>query len=207
MGKPPSLIFTETLGSKDVRRWVTAALLFYGAMAAAAWAWRTGLEGEPLLYSSREDAEQGLRLWVDAGSGAIVAAGLIGASRWLTLRTEAGRALAVELARLLGALRIWQIALLALASGLGEELFFRGALQPRVGLVLASLVFGLVHLLPSWPLALWSLFAVGAGFLFGLLFDETGNLLAPVVAHVLVNAINLRWLVQRYTPGRSPRTC
>jgi membrane protease YdiL (CAAX protease family) len=183
---------------------VTTALLFYGAMAAAAWAWRTGLGGEPLLYAGTEGAERGLRLWVDAGSGAVVAAGLVGASRWLTLRTEAGRTLAVELARVLGVLRIWQIALLALASGLGEELFFRGALQPRVGLLLASLLFGLVHLLPSWPLALWSLFAAVAGLLFGLLFDVTGNLLAPVIAHVLVNAINLRWLVLRYGPGHSP---
>jgi membrane protease YdiL (CAAX protease family) len=136
---------------------------------------------------------------LDVGSGAAVAVGLIGASRWLTRRTQVGRELAVELARLLGALRIWQIALLALASGLGEELFFRGALQPRVGLVPASLLFGLAHLLPSWPLALWSLFAAVAGLVFGLLFDGTGNLLAPVIAHVLVNAINLRWLVLHYT--------
>jgi membrane protease YdiL (CAAX protease family) len=177
---------------------VNAALLFYAAMAAAAWVWRTGLGGESLLYASAEGAERGLRLGVDAGCGVVVAAGLIGASRYLTRRTEAGRALAVELARLLGGLRIWQIVLLALASGLGEELFFRGALQPRVGLVLASLVFGLFHLLPSWPLALWSLFAAVAGLLLGLLFDGTGNLLAPVVAHVLVNAINLRWLALRY---------
>ena len=184
-----------------MRRWVTTALLFYGAMAAAAWVWRTGLEGEPLLYASAEGAVRGLRVMVDAGSGVAVAAGLIGASRLLTRRTEAGRALAVELARVLGTLRIWQIALLALTSGLGEELFFRGALQPRVGLVLASLLFGLVHLLPSWPLALWSLFAAVAGLLFGLLFDLTGNLLAPVIAHVLVNGINLRWLVLRYPPG------
>ena len=178
-----------------------AALLFYGTMAAAAWVWRTGFEGELLLYASPEGAARGLHVMVDAGSGAAVATGVIGVARLLTRRTEAGRALAVELARALGPLRIWQIALLALASGIGEELFFRGALQPRVGLVLASLLFGLVHLLPSWPLALWSLFAAVAGLLFGLLFDLTGNLLAPVIAHVLVNAINLRWLVLRYAPG------
>ena len=84
---------------------------------------------------------------------------------------------------------------------LGEELFFRGALQPSVGLLVASLLFGLAHLLPSWPLVLWSLFAALAGLLFGLLYEATGSLVAPVVAHVLVNALNLRWLVRRYGPG------
>ena len=34
--------------------------------------------------------------------------------------------------------------------------------------------------------------------MFGALFALTGNLLAPVVAHAAINAINLRWLGQRY---------
>jgi membrane protease YdiL (CAAX protease family) len=183
-----------------VRHWVPAALLFYGALAAAAWGWRVGLAGEPLLYASAEAASRGLRL-LDAGVGVAAAALLIAGSRVLTRRTDPGRALAIELARVLGALRSPQIVVLALASGLGEELFFRGALQPSVGLVVASLLFGLAHLLPSWPLVLWSLFAALAGLLFGLLYEATGNLVAPVVAHVLVNALNLRWLVRRYGPG------
>lgn len=186
-----------------MRRWVPTALLFYAALAAAAWIWRTGLGGEALFYSSTEAAARGTRVLVDVGSGAAVAAALIAVSRLLTRRSVAGRALAVELGRVLGALPTWQTVVLALASGIGEELFFRAALQPRVGLWLASLLFGLAHLLPSWPLALWSLFAGLAGLLFGLLFDATGNLLAPVTAHVLVNALNLRWLVRRYAPSGS----
>jgi membrane protease YdiL (CAAX protease family) len=38
---------------------------------------------------------------------------------------------------------------------------------------------------------LWTLFAVVAGSLFGGLMLWRGNLLAPVVAHFLVNAVNL----------------
>ena len=47
----------------------------------------------------------------------------------------------------------------------------------------------------------WTGFAIGAGFLFGALFVWTGNLLAPVTAHVVVNGVNLPRLVRRYGPA------
>ena len=41
---------------------------------------------------------------------------------------------------------LWGAILLGLLSGFGEELLYRGALQPTLGLVLTSLVFALHHL-------------------------------------------------------------
>ena len=106
--------------------------------------------------------------------------------------------LARELGALLGRLALAECLLLAAVSGVAEEAFFRGALQPRVGLVAASLIFGLAHFAPKRELAPWTVFSIGAGFLLGALFDATGNLLAPVVAHVLINAVNLRMIATRY---------
>jgi membrane protease YdiL (CAAX protease family) len=83
---------------------------------------------------------------------------------------------------------------LALSSGIAEEALFRGALQPVVGLVWASLLFALAHLVPRRELLPWSLFSLAAGFLLGGLYAATGNLVAPIVAHVVVNAANLRRL-------------
>jgi membrane protease YdiL (CAAX protease family) len=40
---------------------------------------------------------------------------------------------------------LWEWLLLALAAGIGEELLFRGALQPVMGLAGTSLLFALVH--------------------------------------------------------------
>jgi membrane protease YdiL (CAAX protease family) len=97
----------------------------------------------------------------------------------------------------LGPLSTRDCLVLALLSGIAEEALFRAALQPDVGLVAASLLFGLAHLAPRRELAPWTLFAVAAGLLFGALFDATGNLVAPCVAHFLVNAINLRRLAPR----------
>jgi membrane protease YdiL (CAAX protease family) len=178
------------------------ALLFYGAMAGAA-----GLLGKPLgdgslLYT--EGMPEGIHPLRDLGSGLAAALLLVAVSRGLTLRTRAGDALARRLAEVLGPLSAAEVAILALASGIGEELFFRGALQPWLGLVATSLLFGVAHLVPTRPLALWSVFACAAGLLFGALFELTGNLVAPVVAHVAVNALNLRWLVRRYAPVPTP---
>lgn len=41
--------------------------------------------------------------------------------------------------------RLIDLALISLAAGWGEELFFRGVLQPRIGIVLASVAFVVVH--------------------------------------------------------------
>jgi membrane protease YdiL (CAAX protease family) len=40
--------------------------------------------------------------------------------------------------------------------------------------------------------------------LFGALFYWTGNLVAPVVAHTIVNGVNLPMLVRRYGAGTAP---
>lgn len=178
------------------RRLVSVALVVYGVMAAVAWVWRTALMGEPLLYAGAEPT--GLRPVSDLAAGLATGLGLVALSRWLTVRTPSGEALARRLAEVVGPLTGGQIAVLALSSGIAEEAFFRGALQPRLGLLAASALFGLAHLVPSWPLVLWSVFACAAGALFGALFERTGNLVAPVAAHVAVNGLNLRWLVLRY---------
>jgi membrane protease YdiL (CAAX protease family) len=116
-----------------------------------------------------------------------------------------GRVLAEHLAGILGPLSGTQVVILALASGVGEEAFFRGALQPRVGLVAASLLFGLAHLVPRRELLPWAGFALLAGVLLGALFEYTGNLLAPTLAHVVVNGVNLCWLGRAGARGPGPR--
>jgi hypothetical protein len=162
--------------------------------AAALWA---SLSGESLFYASDQAASRGVALLRDAGAGVLVAAVAIFASRELTRRTRWGKELARALGELLGELGPADCVLLALVSGVAEEAFFRGALQPRIGLVAASLLFGLAHFAPRRELVPWTLFSVAAGFALGALFDWTGNLLAPVVAHALINAVNIRALTRR----------
>jgi membrane protease YdiL (CAAX protease family) len=113
-----------------------------------------------------------------------------------------GEELALGLAAIVGRRSVVECIALALVSGVAEEAFFRGALQPRVGWVAASLIFGVVHFVPRRELLPWTVFAIAAGFLLGGLFEATGNLVAPVVAHVAINAVNLWLLGNRYAPER-----
>jgi membrane protease YdiL (CAAX protease family) len=87
---------------------------------------------------------------------------------------------------LAGPARHWYAQLaIGLAAGTGEELLFRGALQPRVGIVLASLLWASFHLqytchgLPSAS----NLYILLLGLLFGALRRRFG-LGTAIAAHV-----------------------
>ena len=118
---------------------------------------------------------------------ATVSAGLL--AYWLL---PALRAIAEELApRLVDGTGSGSLLLLSLFSGVGEEVFFRGAVQQEFGLVAASVLFGIVHVGPDRRYLVWTLWAIAAGFLFGVLYDVSGGLLAPMLAHAAHNAATL----------------
>ena len=179
------------------RRLVAVALVFYGVLAAVAGLWRVGWSRESLLYATEAAAARGVA-WTDLGLGLSAAALVVWLSWEFTRRTRAGEALGRALAGALGPVSMPQCLLLALASGTAEEAFFRGALQPQVGLLAASALFALAHFVPRRELLPWSAFSLAAGFLLGALYELTGNLVAPIAAHVGVNAVNLNLLVRRF---------
>jgi membrane protease YdiL (CAAX protease family) len=90
---------------------------------------------------------------------------------------------------------LFQLAVLAAGAGIGEEALFRGWLQPALadatspalGLVLASLLFGLAHALT----ALYAVLATLIGLYLGLLDLATGNLLVPILVHSVYDFIAL----------------
>jgi membrane protease YdiL (CAAX protease family) len=173
------------------------ALAFYGAVFALILAW-SFWSGDSIFYVSAEAQSRGPAPARDTVVGLAAAAALIYLSDAVARRTRWGEAFARELAAQIGRRSLRDCILLALVSGLVEEAFFRGVLQPRLGLVLASLIFGLAHLVPKRELLPWAGIAMGMGFLLGGLFITTGNLVAPVVTHIGVNAVNLKRLGDRY---------
>jgi membrane protease YdiL (CAAX protease family) len=180
---------------------VRSALLFYGVLGCVALLWRMGQPGDSILHPGPEPpaglgASWPLLLGLAVGGGSLLV------SEALTRWTRAGERLADVLGERLVGIGRGDAMLLALASGTAEEMFFRGALQPAVGLVAASLIFGACHFLPRRDLAVWSVYAVAMGFVLGWLYEAAGHLAAPVAAHVLVNAVNLPRLARR--GGRRP---
>lgn len=86
------------------------------------------------------------------------------------------------------------LLVLGVASGVTEELFFRGLLAPALGLLFSSLAFGALHQLHGRAGWIWAGWAGVMGLLFGSLFLATGSLFGPIVAHATINVINLRFL-------------
>ena len=98
------------------------------------------------------------------------------------------------------------VALLSVAAGWGEELLFRGLVQagladwigPWPAIVLASLLFGLVHFFSP----AYFVMAAGISLYFGWLFWHFESLWIPVIAHALYDFLMLL-VLQRKDRHRS----
>ena len=173
-------------------RFYRAAWIFYLLLAVAG---LVGLaaQGKPIglaLFVARADP------WIDLGAG--VGAGVLLLALWALVRRFARAAQVLEgmLARLIGPLAKSEQVALAVVSAIGEEVFFRGALQSWLGLYAAAALFALLHVGPSRAFRLWTLFAVAGGLVFGALVVWRGALGAAIVAHLVVNQVQLARLAR-----------
>lgn len=105
---------------------------------------------------------------------------------------------------------VWQF----IFSGFGEETYFRGYIQSRVnqefgrpwqmqgisfgpGLLVAALLFGLAHVINNFNPLIgdyrlwwgWGLWTFAGGIFFGLIREKSGSLVAPGIAHGLLDAV------------------
>lgn len=131
--------------------------------------------------------------------GGLIAAGIILASSvlyqiWPTYRASADFYLELVIKPLVWADVFW----LGLLPGLSEELLFRGVLLPTLGLdwygiIGSGLCFGILHMggKQQWPYAIW---AAIVGVVLGYSAVASGNLLIPVMAHIITNwAAGVMW--------------
>jgi membrane protease YdiL (CAAX protease family) len=101
-----------------------------------------------------------------------------------------------------------ELALFGLAAGLGEEMLFRGVLQPALGTVLgpllgegyepaagliaAGVLFGLAHCVTPT----YAVLAALIGFILGGLLLATGNLLVPITTHTVYDLVAIVYLLR-----------
>ena len=101
--------------------------------------------------------------------------------------------------------RHWtDLFVLAMIAGISEEILFRGVLQPwleqawgmNAGLLLSSLLFGLVHAVTP----LYALLATLVSLYLGLCLDygESRNLLTPILIHGLYDFLAFLAIIRSY---------
>lgn len=91
----------------------------------------------------------------------------------------------------------FNIAIMAVAAGVCEELMFRGVMQTwisgfaplAVAVAAPNLLFGVLHM----RTVLYAVIAGLVGVYLGVLYAATGDLLAPVVAHGVYDLIALAY--------------
>lgn len=118
------------------------------------------------------------------------------ASRLSSTRVAWARLIDEEFRELLRPISVRSVPSLAVMSAVSEEMFFRGFLQPHLGLVVTSVLFGLAHVPHNRRLVPWTFAAVLMGLAFGWMFETRGALLAPVLAHFTINYFNLHHLLR-----------
>ena len=111
-------------------------------------------------------------------------------------------------ARLLGRFRLTfsEILLISLCAGVGEEMLFRSAVQPFLGIPITSVLFVAIHgyLNPrDWRLSIYGIFMTGGIAWLGYLAESRG-LLSAIVGHTLIDVYLL--LYMQYTAKSIPVT-
>jgi membrane protease YdiL (CAAX protease family) len=203
----------------QVPRW--QLFLVHTILAAAVTAWcAAGFAGVPELPARRQAGiwarqlglasprparEIGLGLLVGALAWMAVLATMVlialalaafGASRFLPQE-------APTTVLLLASLPWWLRLALSLSAGLVEEVFFRGFLQPRAGVLASTALFVLAHLGYRQPLMLLGVTLLS--LCFAALSWWRQSVWAAVTAHATFDAIQLLWIVPRVleATGRS----
>jgi membrane protease YdiL (CAAX protease family) len=168
---------------------ITAILLL---IVAKAWQFLGSVSLFPVIFSFKA-------VLIGLGSaGLIILASSIIYKIWPAYRRSAQYYLELVLKPLAIPDTLW----LGLLPGLSEELLFRGIMIPALGsgvlaVIISSVLFGVLHLggVQQWPYGVW---ATAVGFLLGMIMIVTGNLLIPIIAHILTNFISsLVWKLEK----------
>ena len=173
------------------------ALAFEGGLVFVAWGLGRALGRWPPVQ------------WrLDIGSfawGVLAVAPLLIALQWSRVSDLAPlqrltRAVSEKVVPLFAGCSALDLLLISIAAGVGEELLFRGVIQPHladwlgpvIGVTLTSLIFGLVH-----PVSItYVAYAALVGLYLGVLAAGLENVVVPITTHALYDFLALYFLTR-----------
>jgi len=173
-------------------------VLVYGTLGAVAVAW-SAARGDFDIY--RGPASTTSKLAASPVIGLMVGLFAVYLSRLAVARLEWARVLHREFHAVVHELSAKEIVILALTSSVGEELFFRGALLPHVGLVGSSVLFAALHMRRDRRFLPWTAMSLVVGLVLGGMYLWLGDLGGPIVAHFTINLLNLHYIAKTELPA------
>ena len=173
------------------RATVIVALYSALGLAAIGWGW---WRGDHNIYEYGE--RNTLMLAISPFVGLAFGLAMVFLSRLAVHSMEWARVLHREFHAVVHELSSREIFLLAVSSSIGEELFFRGAMLPAIGLWPSSALFALMHVRWQWRFLPWTAMSFIMGLAMGVMHMRLGNLGAPIVAHFTINLLNLNYIAK-----------
>jgi membrane protease YdiL (CAAX protease family) len=173
------------------------AYVFEGGLALVAWALGL-LFNHPIAELGRWD---GRALSLGIACSLPMLAGFFACVRWPVGPLRTIKQFADEaIYPLFAPCTLPELATLSFLAGLGEEALFRGLIQgllgqwlgPAAGLILASILFGLLHFITPT----YALLAGLIGVYLGAWYLATENLVVVIVAHGFYDFVALAWLAR-----------
>ena len=220
LGESPEAPFRPEAASIGAQAWPTAGNVVWMAfwvegglvLGAAVLGWLLGHLPWTKVHWNMEDAVWGVLMTGPLWVGLMLGLWLGERYPWRPWQTLVQQ-LETWVIPLFRPCRVWQLAVISLLAGVGEEMFFRGVLQDaavqgvssllgqEVGVWVAvgavSALFGLLH----WISPLYALLAGLIGAYLGWWRIQSGNLLGPIVAHALYDFVALVYLTKFWRRG------
>jgi membrane protease YdiL (CAAX protease family) len=156
------------------------------------------------LYFQNDHPFDLFNLQIDVILGVSIGLLVVALSQQISIHFKWAQTMNEEFADIFRGISLWEITGLAVMSSVTEEVLFRGMLQEHLGLLLCSLVFGLLHVpmkRSHWP---WTAAAILMGGVFGGLYEWRHALTAPLIAHFTINYFNLNALATLPSDSSSP---
>ncbi len=98
-------------------------------------------------------------------------------------------ALPTNVQQVLSGLPIYFFVFTFLIAPINEEIFFRGFLVNRIGIIPSALLFALLHF--GYASISEFVAALIFGFVAGYVFKKTGSLYTTIIAHILLNMLTI----------------
>lgn len=166
--------------------WAQAGMFLLMALIGVGWlsrrSWRETLARLGIVRPT------GRQVWIGIGVGLLlVPAAMLLEAAFNAVGLSVGQDVESLTEQLMGPLFATPFGILSVGIGaaIGEEPIFRGALQPRLGLVLSSLLFALVH--SQYGISLATVIVLGLGLALGIV-RQRNNTTTSIITHAVYNS-------------------